>query len=71
MGADDTPGDFIRQSRRIWQLWNENHTKIAIAAPGTPGDFRRSPWSACEIAKYVAGLAWKWGMLLIFEVQQC
>ena len=39
-------GSIKCQSRRS--------AKIAIAAPGTPGDFRRS---ACEIAKYVAGLA--------------
>ena len=38
-------GDFIRRSRRL--------AKIAIAAPGTPGDFRRS---AYKIAKCVAGL---------------
>ena len=30
--------------------------KIAIATPGTPGDFRRSPRSAYKIAKCVAGL---------------
>ena len=41
-------GDFIRRSRRL--------AKIAIAAPGTPGDFRRSPRSAYKIAKCVAGL---------------
>ena len=39
-------GDFIRQSRRP--------AKIAIAAPGTPGDFRRS---AYKIAKCVAGFS--------------
>ena len=38
-------GDFIRRSRRL--------AKIAIAAPGTPGDFRRS---AYKIAKSVADL---------------
>ena len=41
-------GDFIRRSRRS--------AKIAIAAPGTLGDFRRSPRSAYKIAKCVAGL---------------
>ena len=40
-------GDFIRRSRRS--------AKIAIAAPGTPGDFRRSPRSAYKIARCVAG----------------
>ena len=35
-------GDFIRRSRRS--------AKIAIAAPGTPGDFRRSRRSAHKIA---------------------
>ena len=39
-------GDFMRRSRRS--------AKIAIAAPGTPGDFRRS---AYKIAKCVAGLS--------------
>ena len=33
--AHDTLGDFIRRSRRS--------AKIAIAAPGTLGDYRRSP----------------------------
>ena len=42
-------GDFIRWSRRS--------AKIAIAAPGTPGDFRRSRRSAYKIAKCVAGLS--------------
>ena len=37
-------GDFIRRS-----------AKIAIALPGTPGDFRRSRRSAYKIAKCVAG----------------
>ena len=37
-------GDFIRRSRRS--------TKIAIPAPGTPGDFRRSR----RFARCVAGL---------------
>ena len=41
-------GDFIRRSRRS--------AKIAIAAPGTPGDFPRSRRSAYKIAKCVAGL---------------
>ena len=41
-------GDFIRRSRRS--------AKIAIAAPGTPGDFRQSRQSAYKIAKCVAGL---------------
>ena len=41
-------GDFIRRSRRS--------AKIAIAAPGTPGDFRRSRRSAYKIARCVAGL---------------
>ena len=41
-------GDFICRSRRS--------AKIAIAAPGTPGDFRRSRRSAYKIAKCVAGL---------------
>ena len=41
-------GDFIRRSRRS--------AKIAIAAPGTLGDFRRSRRSAYKIAKCVAGL---------------
>ena len=41
-------GDFIRRSRRS--------AKIFIAAPGTSGDFRRSPRSAYEIAKCVTGL---------------
>ena len=41
-------GDFIRRSRRS--------AKIAIAAPGTLGDFRRSPRSAYKIARCVAGL---------------
>ena len=40
--------DFKRRSRRS--------AKIAIAAPGTPGDFRRSRRSAYKIAKCVAGL---------------
>ena len=43
-------GDFIRRSRRS--------AKIAIAAPGTPGDFRRSRRSAYKIAKCVAGLSY-------------
>ena len=38
---------FIRQSRRS--------AKIAIAASGTPGDFRRSWRSAYKIARCVAG----------------
>ena len=38
-------GDFIRRS-----------AKIAIAAPGTPGDFRRSPRSA-KIARCVTGFS--------------
>ena len=37
-------GDFIRRS-----------AKIVIAAPSTPGDFRRSPRSAYKIARCVAG----------------
>ena len=41
-------GDFIRRSRRS--------AKIAIAAPGTPGDFRRSRRSAYKIARCLAGL---------------
>ena len=41
-------GDFIRRSPRS--------AKIAIAAPGTPGDFLRSRRSAYKIAKCVAGL---------------
>ena len=41
-------GDFIRRSWRS--------AKIAIAAPGTPCDFRRSRRSAYKIAKCVAGL---------------
>ena len=41
-------GDFIRRSRRS--------AKIAIAAPGTPGDFRRSRRSAYKTARCVAGL---------------
>ena len=41
-------GDFIRRSQRS--------AKIAIAAPGTPGDFRRSRRSAYKIARCVAGL---------------
>ena len=40
-------GDFIRRSRRP--------SKIAIAAPGTPDDFRPSRRSANKIAKCVAG----------------
>ena len=40
--------DFIRRLRQA--------AKIAIAAPGTPGNFRRSPRSAYKIAKCVAGL---------------
>ena len=40
-------GDFIRRSRRS--------AKIAIAAPGTPGDFRRWRRSAYKVAKCVAG----------------
>ena len=36
--------DFIRRSRRS--------RKIAIAAPGTPGDFRRSRRSAYKIARF-------------------
>ena len=40
-------GDFIRRPRRS--------VKIAIAAPGTPGEFRRSRRSAYKIAKFVAG----------------
>ena len=42
-------GNFIRRSRRS--------AKIAIAAPGAPGDFRRSRRSAYKIAKCVAGLS--------------
>ena len=38
-------GDFIRQSRCS--------AKIAIAAAGTPGDFRRSRRSAYKIARQV------------------
>ena len=41
--------DFIRRSRRS--------AKIAIAAPGTPGDFRRSRRSAYKIARCVAGFS--------------
>ena len=41
-------GDFIRWSRRS--------AKIAIAAPGKPGDFHGSRRSAYKIAKCVAGL---------------
>ena len=37
-------GDFIRRSRLP--------AKIAIAAPGTPGDFRRSRRSAYKIARW-------------------
>ena len=40
--------DFIRRSRRS--------AKIAIAAPGTPGDFRRSRRSAYKIARCIAAL---------------
>ena len=40
-------GDFIRRSWRS--------AKIAIAAPGTLGNFRRSPRSAYKIAWYIAG----------------
>ena len=40
-------GDFIRRSRRS--------AKIAIAAPDTPGDFRRSQQSAYNIASCVTG----------------
>ena len=40
-------GDFMRRS-----------AKIAIAAPGTPGDFRRSPRSGYKIARCVTGLRW-------------
>ena len=40
-------GDFIRRSRRS--------AKTSIAAPGTPGDFRRSRRSAYKIARCVAG----------------
>ena len=45
-GFTDMPdiGDFIRRSRRL--------AKIAIATPGTRGDFRRSVY---KIAKSVAG----------------
>ena len=39
-------GDFIPQSRGL--------ANIAIAAPSTIGDFRRSPWSAYKIARCVA-----------------
>ena len=48
-------GDIIRRSRRS--------AKIAIAAPGTPGDFRRSRRSAYKIAKCVAGFRYfvEWG----------
>ena len=42
-------GDFIRRSRRS--------AKIAIASPGTPGDFRRFRRSAYKIARCVAGLS--------------
>ena len=42
-------GDFIRRSRRS--------AKIAIAAQGTPDDFRRSRRSAFKIAKCVTGLS--------------
>lgn len=38
-------GDFVPRSRR----------KIVIAAPGTPGDFRRSPRSTYKIAWCVTG----------------
>ena len=42
-------GDFIRRSRRL--------AKIAIAALGTPANFRWSRRSAYKIAKCVAGLS--------------
>ena len=48
-------GDFIRRSRRS--------AKIAIAAPGTPGDFRRSRRSAYKIGKGVAGFRFRQLML--------
>ena len=35
----------------------DDRQKIAIAAPGTPGDFRRSRRSAYKIAKCVAGFS--------------
>ena len=41
-------GDFIRRSRRS--------PKIAVAAPGKPGDFRLSRRSAYKIARCVTGL---------------
>ena len=50
-------GDFIRRSRRS--------AKIAIAALGTPGDFRRSRRSAYKIARCVAGLRSRTATLII------
>ena len=38
----------------IWQSWRS--AKIAIAAPSTHGDFRRSRRLAYKIARCVAGL---------------
>ena len=56
-------GDERRKSREWAHLANagdfrsRRSAKIAIAAPGTLGDYRRSPRSAYKIAKCVAGLS--------------
>ena len=42
MGADDTPGDFIRQSRRIWSptkiadIWHAEKSAVLNANRGGP-----------------------------------
>ena len=55
-------GDFIRRSRRS--------AKIAIAAPGTPADFRRSWRSAYKIARCVAGFReWRHRKIIIIIIK--
>ena len=53
--------DFIRRSRRS--------AKIAIAAPGTPGDFRRSRRSAYKIARCSPGFDKKRKKLSCFSYE--
>ena len=51
-------GEFNRR-----YLASRRSAKIAIAPPGTPGDFRRSRRSAYKIAKCVAGLRDTWPLI--------
>ena len=54
-------GEFNRRyltcqiSAILYAAGSRRSAKIAIAAPGTPGDFRRSRRSAYKIARCVAG----------------